>query len=227
MDATRHHLGEAPLFAELSDAVLGQLAHESRVRHYPEGQILCSEGDPGDSLLVVEEGTVRVSRFSASGQEVVLAVVDAPAAIGELALIDGQPRSATVTARSAVVVRVVPRRAVAALMHSEPSVALAMLRGLAAVVRASNERLADVLSLDVQGRVAKWLLARAETHGTRRDGAIVIETGASQGELALELGATRVSINKALKSFERLGAIAVGRTEIVLRAPDLLADYIY
>lgn len=227
MDARRHQLAEAALFAELPDAVLAQLAHESRVRRYPEGQILCSEGDPGDSLLVVEEGTVRISRFSAGGQEVVLAVVDAPAAIGELALIDGQPRSATVTARSAVVVRVVPRRAVVAVMHAEPAVALAMLRGLAAVVRASNERLADVLSLDVQGRVAKWLLARAASHGAKGEGGVVIETGASQSELALELGATRVSINKALKSFERQGAIEVRRTEIVVRNAELLSEYVY
>ena len=213
------------MFAELPDAVLAQLAHESRVRRYPEGQILCSEGDPGDSLLVVEAGTVRISRFSAGGQEVVLAVVDAPAAIGELALIDGQPRSATVTARSAVVVRVVPRRAVAALMHAEPSVALAMLRGLAAVVRASNERLADVCRWTYRAEWRNGCWRAPTSHGAKGDGGVVIETGASQSELALELGATRVSINKALKNFERQGAIEVRRSEIVVRNAELLSEY--
>ncbi len=219
-----HLLGDVPLFAELPPATLERLAWESRLRRFPRGQVLCSEGDPGDSLLVLEEGRVRISRYSAGGQEVVLAGVEAPAAFGELALIDGAPRSATITAQTPVVVRVLGRDAVLALIEREPSLAMALLRAVTGMVRATNERLADVLSLDVPGRVAKWLLARAETHGTRRPDGLVVPLGLSQGELAAELGTTRVSVNKALKHFEARGLLALDldRDAVVLLRPDEL-----
>ena len=222
-----HLLGDVPLFAELPAATLDRLGRESRVRRFPRGQVLCSEGDPGDSLLVLEAGRVKVSRFSAGGQEVVLAVVEAPAAFGELALIDGAPRSATITAQTPVVLRVLGRDAVLDLIEREPALAMAMLRAVTAMVRAANERLADLLSLDVPGRVAKWLLARAESHGARRPEGIVVPLGVSQGELAAELGTTRVSVNKALKGFEARGVIALDldRDAVVLRRPGDLRAY--
>ncbi len=222
-----HLLGDVPLFAELPPATLERLARESRLRRFPRGQVLCSEGDPGDSLLVLEVGRVRISRYSAGGQEVVLAAVEAPAAFGELALIDGAPRSATITAQTPVRVRVLGREAVQALISREPSVAMGLLRAVTAMVRTTNERLSDILSLDVPGRVAKWLLARAETHGARRSEGIAVPLGVSQGELAAEIGTTRVSVNKALKGFEARGAIALDleRDEVVLRQPEELRAY--
>jgi CRP/FNR family transcriptional regulator len=216
---------QVELFAELPEAMLAVLARESRVRRYPEGQVLFSEGDPGDSLVVLEEGRLRISRFTPGGQEVVLATMEAPAAIGELALIDGAPRSATVVAQTPVVVRVLSRQTVAGLIGSEPSVALGMLRAVATMVRDTNERFSDVLSLDVPGRVAKWLLANAARHGQQRGSDIVLPIDSSQSDLALELGTTRVSVNKALKTFEHLGALTVGRNEITIHKRDLLSQY--
>ncbi len=222
-----HLLGDVPLFAELARPALDRLARESRLRRFPRGQVLCSEGDPGDSLLVLEEGRVRIARYSAGGQEVVLAGVEAPAAFGELALIDGAPRSATITAQTSVVVRVLGRDAVLALIEREPSLAMALLRAVTGMVRATNERLADVLSLDVPGRVAKWLLARADTHGARRPEGLVVPLGLSQGELAAEIGTTRVSVNKALKGFEARGLLALDldRDAVVVHRPDDLRAY--
>lgn len=228
----RSETGEAriqrvPIFRDLPPDALERIREASLTRTYPEGQILTSEGDPGDSLLIIESGHVRVSRYSASGQEIVLAVVEAPDAIGELALIDGAPRSATVIAQSEVTIRVVPRRAFESLLDENPEVALAVMRALATMVRETNERLADFLSLDVPGRVAKWLLARAARTGTRHDDGIRVPFLISQGELAVELGTTRVSINKALKTFESLGAIRLAGDHILLTDADLLSEYTY
>lgn len=222
-----HRLGEVPLFAGLPAAVLDRLAAESRRRRFPRGQILCHEGDPGDALLVLEAGRVAVSRFAAGGREVVLATVEAPAAFGELALIDGAPRSATVTARTAVVVRVLGREAMLALLAREPAMALALLQAVTAMVRATNDRLADVLALDVPGRLAKWLLARAATDGIPGPAGTVVVLGRTQGELAAELGTTRVSVNKALHGFAARGVIALDhdRDAVLLRRPDELRAY--
>lgn len=222
-----HRLGDVPLFAGLPAAALDRLAAESRRRRFPRGQILCHEGDPGDALLVLEAGRVAVSRFAAGGREVVLAAVEAPAAFGELALIDGAPRSATVTAQTPVVVRVLGRDAVAALLAREPTVALALLRAMTAMVRATNDRLADVLALDVPGRLAKWLLARAATAGTPGPTGTVVLLGRTQGELAAELGTTRVSVNKALQLLAARGAIALDhdRDAVVILLPEALRAF--
>jgi CRP/FNR family transcriptional regulator, cyclic AMP receptor protein len=77
------------------------------MRSYAKGQVLCSEDDPGDVLFVLIEGQVRISRFSVGGHETMLAIADAPSAFGELALIDGIPRSATITAMTPIVVRLI------------------------------------------------------------------------------------------------------------------------
>src|SRR3954462_605772 len=82
------------IFAELPAAALEQLARSSLPRNYRRGQVLCNEGDPGESIYILEEGLLRVTQWTAAGDEAVLAVVEAPAAVGELSLLDGSPRSA-------------------------------------------------------------------------------------------------------------------------------------
>lgn len=189
-----------PLFAKLPVTALAELAANSQTRAYPAGQVLWTEGDPGTSLLVLESGQVRVTRFAGSGQEVVLAVLAAPAALGEMALIDGEPRSATVIAQRPVTVRVVPRQVFLGLLR-EPAAVQAVLKSLAGMIRSSNERYADAIGLDVPGRLAKWLLARADGETGE------VRLGRTQAELAAELGATRESLNRALRRFAELGLL--------------------
>ncbi len=221
------HLDQVPLFAELAPGMLAVLEAESRVRRYPEGQVLFSEGDPGETLLILEEGRVKVSRFMAGGQEIVLAVQEAPASFGELALVDGAPRSATVIAQTPVVVRMLPRAALMGMIHNEPTVAMALMQGLVGMIRDTNDRLSDLQALDVPGRVAKWLLGSSERSGERREDGVAIPFEISQSDLAAELGTTRVSINKALRMLEGLDVIATGKDEIVIMKPDRLKDYVY
>ena len=218
-------LADLPLLARLPEAALAHLARASYARRYPRGQVLCSEGDPGDSLLLLEDGQVVVSRISPRGQEIVLATLDAPASFGELSLLDGQPRSATVTAQQAVRVRVVPRQVVADLLDREPALARSLLLALTAMVRGGNERLSDLLTLDIPGRLAKWLLARAERAGVPEAEGVRIALGRSQGELAAELGATRVSVNKALALFQSLGLLELDGGSVLLLRPEELAEY--
>jgi CRP/FNR family transcriptional regulator, cyclic AMP receptor protein len=222
-----HRLAEVPLFAGLPPATLDALARSSLIRRYRPGQVLCSEGDPGEALFVLEAGQLRVSRFSAAGQESVLAVVEAPAALGELALLDGAPRDAAITAQGAVVVRLVPRSAFLGLLRTEPAAVEGLLATLAGWVRRANARQADLIGLDVPGRLAKWLLARADQVAPGGGGAgVTIALGRSQGELAAELGTTRSTLNRALKGFEDLGLLEVRGEQVVLRDPDGLAAYL-
>ncbi|MFM9106943.1 MAG: Crp/Fnr family transcriptional regulator [Chloroflexota bacterium] len=211
------------LFRDLPDASLQRLLGESRQRTYPAGQVLWSEGDPGDSLLILESGQLRVSRFTGAGQEVVLQVMEAPAALGELALLDGEPRNASVTAQRAVTVRLLPRKAFRGLLREEPALVDGLLKSLAGMVRAGNERHVAAIGLDVPGRLAAWLLARAGGDPPRKGAAVRLER--SQGELAAELGTTRATLNRALKGFEALGLIETGGDAVTLLDPGELAWY--
>jgi len=179
-----HRLGEVALLAGLPPSALDDLAGRSRVRRYPAGQVIWSEGDPGDALLVLEEGQLRVSRMGMDGREAVLALVEPPAAIGELALLDGAPRDAAVVAQRAVVVRLVPRQAFLELLRREPAMMDGLLKTLAGMVRAGNARHARLVGLDVPGRVAAWLLERADRLPSTRGaggGAQPVPGGAGRG----------------------------------------------
>jgi CRP-like cAMP-binding protein len=214
LDARADPFASVPLFSGLPEEKRASLAASSRVRQYAKGQVLCSEGDPGDDLLVLEEGRVRVCRFSSTGQEVVLAELDAPASFGELALIDGAPRAATVIAETAVRVRYLHRQVVLDLVTREPSVAISLMQGMAVMVRATNERLSDVLSLDVPGRLAKWLLAHDE------EGRVSLVQ--PQEAIARAIGTTRVTLNRSLHQFARRGLVEIRDQQIVIRDPATL-----
>lgn len=220
-----HDLASVPLFAQLPSTVLDELARITRVRRYPQGQVLCHEGDSGEYLIVLVEGQLRISRFTTIGDEAVLAIMNAPAVVGELALLDGAPRDATVTAQRPVSVRLVPRQVFLNVLKREPAAVQGVLRTLAGLVRAGNARHADFIGLDVPGRLAKWLLRHAgDAEGTVREGATV-ELQGSQGELAAELGTTRSTLNRALHDFEGLGLITLAKDRITLRKPEHLRAY--
>jgi CRP-like cAMP-binding protein len=214
-----HRLEEVPLFAGLSMNLLDELARESRTRRYAAGQVLWNEGDPGEALLVLEEGQLRVTRVTGAGVEVVLAVMEAPAALGELALLDGAPRDASVIAQRAVSVRYISRSSFLALLRREPMMVESLLRTLATLVRAGNARHLATVGLDVPGRLAAWLLART------KDGSSELAIGRSQGELAAELGTTRSTLNRALNGFEALGFLSRKGDRITIRDPEALAAY--
>jgi CRP-like cAMP-binding protein len=221
-----NQLSAVPLFGNIPADALNELARSSRVRAYPQGQILCNEGDPGDNLIVLESGVLRISRWAADGEEVVLAMMDAPAVVGELALLDGAPRDATVTAHRAVTVRLIPRTMFLQLLRREPAAVEGLLATLAGLVRHGNTRHADFVGLDVPGRLAKWLLRHA---GVAEGGAVPagasFEMRSSQGELAAELGTTRSTLNRALRGFESLGMITVDGNRVTLEKPEKLVTY--
>jgi CRP/FNR family transcriptional regulator len=202
-----HPLSAIELFADLQPGVLDDMLAASRVRRFPKGQILCSEGDPGDDLILLEVGRVRVSRYGAGGREVALAEVDAPRAFGEISLFDQSPRAASLIALTNVQVRLVPGQMVIRLAEQTPKVAMALLQSMATMVRATNDRLSDMLALDVSARLAKWLLVRS----CGNDVVVITE---SQESLGLTLGTTRVTINRILHQFERAGMIRINGPSI-------------
>ncbi|SDI01596.1 Crp/Fnr family transcriptional regulator [Nonomuraea jiangxiensis] len=200
-------LADLPMFADLDMAVLRGLT--ARRRSYPAGQVLCTEGDPADQLIVLLDGRVKAARVSAEGREVVLAVEAAPVAFDKTALLVDGPHRATRTAMTPVEVAYLPRPAVLELVATEPSVAARLLRTLAATVRDLDERLIDAAVRDVPSRVATWLVRRCATGGP-------VPLYGGQAGLGAEIGATRVSVNRALRGFERRGMIEIRAGEVTV-----------
>jgi CRP/FNR family cyclic AMP-dependent transcriptional regulator len=198
------------IFADLPAAALEQLARNSLPRKYRRGQVLCNEGDPGESIYIFEA---------------VLAVVEAPTAVGELSLLDGSPRSATLTAVGPVRVRLIPRTAFTALLRDQPQIVPGLLATLATLIRRANARQVDLLTLDVPGRLAKWLIERADRLGTPSEDGVMFDLSRSQGELASEIGTTRPTLNRALRSFEEQGIIATDGARVTILDRDKLLAF--
>lgn len=213
----KNPLLSVPLFAGLDSELLDILLASCWVRRYPQGQILVSQGDQCEEFKILERGRVRISRFGMDGREVVLAMRSAPTVFGELTLFDGARCSATLIADTEVELRIFDINHMRSTIAGHPEAAMAMLRTMAGIMRATNERLADVMSLDVPGRLAKWLLDQGAETGT-------VSMSQSQEALALSLGATRVTVNRALRRFDRLGLISMHGRSLTILDPVSLCE---
>jgi CRP-like cAMP-binding protein len=209
-------LRRTELFGSLSDDELQRLAATSRTRTYRRGQYLWYQGDPGDSLLVVCDGRLKVVLGSEAGDEAVLHSVGRCEVIGELAVLDGAPRSASVVALERTTAVVLPRAAVFDAMARHPAVLDAMLRALGRLVRRLTETNGDLVFLDLGGRLAKLLLRLAQGRAPDGDG-VVLDTHLTQSELAAMIGATRPAVNRVLRLFAERGLITVDGQVIVLK----------
>jgi len=209
-------LARLPMLEDLSLEILEQIAAGARRRTFRRGEVLCHEGDPGDALVVIVNGTAKVVVYSETGDETVLAIVGAGESFGELALIDGEPRSATVQALEPIEAFSIHRDAFMSVVHSHPPTAEKLLAVLAAKIRYLTTTVSDLAFLNLEGRLAKKLLELAAEHGREVNGEIEILLTLTQEDLAGMVGATRASVNKVLGWYEDRGIISrVGRRIVV------------
>lgn len=213
-------LRETKIFGGLADDNLGQLAEVCATRTFGRGQYLWYQGDEGDRLLVVVSGLLKVVLSSPQGDDVVLTILGRSETVGELALLDGSPRSAAVIAIEPTTVVMLTRPTVVALMSRHPAVLDGILRSLGQLVRRLSDQTGDLMYLDLGGRLAKVFLRLAEDHavGSRVQGdPVVLDLGLSQSDLAAMVGATRPAVNHVLQGFVMRGLIAVDGQVVTLR----------
>jgi CRP/FNR family cyclic AMP-dependent transcriptional regulator len=214
-------LGATHVFRALDRSSLLSLAAASRQRTYGRGQYLWYQGDPGDHLVAISTGMVKVVLTSERGDEILLVTLGRHQTVGELAILDGSPRSASVVAVEPTTVLMLPRTAVLEVMAAHPAVLDAVLRSLGQLVRRLTEQTGGLVFLDLAGRVAKVLLELAERHAQDDDHA-VLDIGLSQSDIAAMVGATRPAVNRILQLFASRGLISVDGRVIVLRDPSAL-----
>jgi CRP-like cAMP-binding protein len=210
------------LFVGLPQAELEALATCLRPRRVPRGTIIFLEGDPGESLYVIEHGTVKIALTSPEGKELVLALLGPGDFFGDLTLLDGDPHSADAVAKTDCRLLLLQRGAFLGFLETHPRAAGAMLAVLSRRLRRNTVMLQEAAFLDVPGRIASALLQLAERHGQAAPDGIVVASQVTQSELAGMVGATRESVNKWLRAFERQGLVRWSKGTItLLRAADL------
>lgn len=178
------------------------------------------QGDPGDALFIVATGAIKISLPSETGEEAIIATVRAGDFFGELALLDGAPRSASATALEPTETLVLPRDRFRELVASEPAIRDALFAALAAELRRLTRHVEELHFLDITGRLAARLVRLAEEQGRGQpDGSIRLDAPLTQGDLAAMVGCTRQSVNKLLGLFVDDGLLRLEREAIVIVNP--------
>lgn len=202
-------LRQVELFAALDNGALTELAAVARPREFQRGELLFVEGDLGDALLILVAGSVSVFRTSADGDRAALTVLEPPEVLGEIALLDGASRSASVEALETTTVLSLSRGEFFGLLRSHPGVLDPLMRQLGTMVRRLTEQAADHVFLDLAGRVAKVLLRLA---GPGSPPAVAI----TQSRLAEMSGGTRQSVNQVLGGFAQRGLVHLEGRRVLL-----------
>jgi CRP/FNR family transcriptional regulator, cyclic AMP receptor protein len=210
-------LSKTTLFGRLDDVTLGGLADVSISRVYPPGQYLWFQGDPGDYLAVIVSGLVKVVVTSEQGDEMVLVTLGPPETVGELAVIDQGPRSASVIAAGTTTVLIISRPAILQLVRTSPLLLDNLLVSLGSLVRRLTEQASDLVFLDVAGRVAKLLVRLADERGREHGGSVTLDLGVTQSDLARMVGASRPPVNRVLQALAARGLITMHGRTIVIR----------
>jgi CRP-like cAMP-binding protein len=212
---------DVPLLARLREADLRALASHGRVHSYASGAVMFQEGGPGDSLHIVIEGNVRIAVLSSTGVEAIVAMLGPGEFVGDLALLDGRPRSASAIASQATKTLVVTRSDFTQWLSDRPRAALALLEAISLRIRRTDEQLADLSFLDLPPRLAKRLLNLAAAQAQAK-GVADLRVRITQSELASMLGVSRESVNKTLNRFAQQGWVLLGRGSVTVRDPDAL-----
>jgi len=211
-------LAAVPLFAGLDADGLASLTRGMKVRRFRRGETIFHVGDPGDALFIVMGGTIKITLPADTGDEAILATLRPGDFFGELALLDGAPRSATAVAIEPTETYILPRDRFRDLVASEPIMREALLATMAAEVRRLTHHVEELHFLDITGRLASRLARLAAESGATRlsDGGIRLAGPLTQGDLAAMIGCTRQSVNKLLGMFFDDRLIRLERDRIIV-----------
>jgi len=211
-------LRSVPLFATLDDDARRELARHCRRRVEAADVPLFHEGDEPGSLYVVLSGTVLIRSVTEAGRTVHLAQRGPGEQIGELSLLDGEPRMADAVTGSACELLVLRRDAFLRCLREHPDIALALLASLANRLREAAHHQEQREEQDVTGRLAILLLDWVERHGDRQpSGAIRLTIRRTHQQIAEQVGSARESVSRALAEMRRLGVVRTEGRDLIIQ----------
>jgi len=209
-------LENLPLFGELDDSEQIEVWSHVNTRSYTKSNIILFEEDPGDSLFIIKEGKVKITRLSEEGKEVILSILGEGEFFGEMALLDGESRSANVIALSDCEVFILKRDDFLDIIKSNPKIAITLLEEMARRIRKSDQQIEYLSLADAENKVAMTILRIAEESGTFKMGQVTIEELPMQQDMANMSGTSRETISRMLSDFTDKGYIERKGKKLIL-----------
>jgi CRP/FNR family cyclic AMP-dependent transcriptional regulator len=213
------HIGQLkqiPLFSELSKEELNLIADTARLKAYPKGSVVFYEGDTTTYMLLILAGEVKVALLGDEGQEIILDVRGPGSIIGEMALLDGAPRSATVITTQHAEFMEVPRGPLLDTISMHPSVGLKLLVYLCRRLREQTEQVRGLTLFDVYGRIIRCLLSRPYLRGQRQAGKVTVGNPPSNQALARMIGASRETVSRAMRVLHENQYLEIAPNQVTL-----------
>lgn len=205
--AWRSILQQIPFFSSLTIAEIDAVLQHATVQRLAPNAHLVTEGQPGSNVYVVLSGRLKVVSGAGSARELILGISGPGELLGELSMLDRQPRSASVIAIEPVRVLTLQRRELIPLLQAHPEAALQMIAALTQQIRQLSASLREQISLPLATRLARKLLHLAEAFGHPTDEGVLIDIHLSQNAIARMLGVSRESINKQLRVYRNNGVL--------------------
>jgi CRP/FNR family cyclic AMP-dependent transcriptional regulator len=191
-------LRKHPIFCDLDPEAFDQLCRYAKHTTLKRGAAIFSKGDPGNSMIAVISGTVKISVSSAEGRSAILNLIGPGEIFGEMSVLDGQPRSADATANASCEIFVIDRREFLPFVRSQPALAMKFIELLCTRLRWTSDQVEQVILQNLPGRLASALLRLTEKHKSSPAGRTIAVT---QQEISEMVGMTRESINKQLRAW--------------------------
>lgn len=215
-------LRRCALFAHVDEEGLRSLAGRMRRRRFKRNEVIFHQGDIGDSLQVVGAGGVKIVLPSPEGEEAIIASLKPGDFFGELALLDGAPRSTTATAIEPTETLTLPREEFLRLLSEDPRLVRALLHALAEELRRLTGHVEELHFLDLSGRLAMRLVRLARETEPNATADVRLDWPFTQSDLAAMVGGTRQSVNRLLSGLVDDGVIEIERDTLVIRDLDEL-----
>ena len=212
----RRALDANDIFGGLPEADLDDLIGHGITASYAAGTTIFRSEDPGESMMIVLAGRVKISNVSADGKEAILNFIDPGQVLGEIALLDGQPRTADAAALQASELFVLRRRDFLPFLEARPELARKVIELLCAKLRHTTRMVEDLMLLGMGARMARAILHLAEEHGKRRGAAIRLDVKLSQRDLGAYVGLSREHVNRQLKVWRELNIVAIQDGHLVI-----------
>ncbi len=219
-EARRKALAQGPLFASARSDQLEELAAAARSQKLAKGDELFHKGDEGSQIYAVVSGRLKALTTSREGDDVVFSILGPGEVFGEIALLGGRRRTATVTALEPCELLVIDRREFLDFLRRDPDVAIGMMGVLAGRIERLSEWVEDTLFLNLPLRLAKKLMVLGERYGEETPAGLRLDLKLSQEEWGDLVGTTRQSINKQLRAWTAEGILSVDRGYIVIHRRD-------
>lgn len=201
-------LADFPLLSDLPAGALAALAERMHSSHWPAGTVLFQRGDPGDDLIAITAGRIRIALTTPQGRQVILRQLEAGDILGEIAIIDGCPRSAEATAVTDATGLVLPRAHFLDVARRMPAIYETFARYCCQLLRNTNFQIESIALYDLQARLARFLLfSLAQQSGDAPAATASLQLKLNQTDLSAILGASRSKVNQALQALLAEGAV--------------------